>query len=79
MLHSAVERKFEIIGEATNQMLLLDPEMAQYITHARNIVGLRNRLIHGYDVVNPELIWAAITRNLPLLIHEVQDLLNQPE
>jgi uncharacterized protein with HEPN domain len=57
MLHSAVERQLEIIGEALNQLDKADPELAARIPHLRQIVGLRNILIHGYAVVKHELIW----------------------
>jgi uncharacterized protein with HEPN domain len=51
LLRSAVERQFEIIGEALNQVLRLEPAMETRITHARRIVAFRNRLIHAYAVV----------------------------
>jgi uncharacterized protein with HEPN domain len=55
LLHSAVERQLEIIGEALNQ------------AHLRQIVGLRNILIHGYAVVKHDLIWRSVREDLSQL------------
>jgi uncharacterized protein with HEPN domain len=55
MLRSAVERQFEIIGEALNQAEMEDSELAAAIPDLRRIVGLRNRIIHGYDSVDDQL------------------------
>jgi uncharacterized protein with HEPN domain len=50
-LRYAVERCFEIAGEALTQLNKLDPSIAQQITDWRAIIGFRNVLIHGYAVV----------------------------
>lgn len=71
----AVERNIEIIGEAMNRLLKADETLT--IENARKIVDTRNRIIHGYDSVSEEIIWAIITRDLPLLQQEVKDLLNK--
>lgn len=75
LLHSAVERQLEIIGEALNQLATLAPDVAGHIAHLRQIVGLRNVLIHGYAVVNHGLIWRAIHEDLPRLRATVDGLL----
>ena len=74
MLKRAVERNLEIIGEATNRILALKPDIA--ITSARKIVDTRNRISHGYDSVSDEIVWAIIIRDLPLLKEEVEKLLS---
>ncbi len=74
LLHSAVERQLEIIGEALNQLAKVAPDVAGRITHLRQIVGLRNILIHGYAVVNHALIWRAIHEDLPQLRASVDGL-----
>lgn len=71
----AIERNLEIIGEATNRILLKNPEIK--ITNARRIVDTRNRIIHGYDKVSDEVIWAIISKDLKQLEKEVIALLKQ--
>ena len=73
MLRRAVEREIEIIGEAMNQVLKIDPDIR--ISSARKIISMRNRVIHGYDDVDDELVWGTIQRHLPILKNEVQELL----
>ena len=69
----AVEREFEIIGEATNQLLKINPDIE--ITSARFIVNLRNKVIHSYDTVDNEIIWKIIMKDLPKLLEDVEALL----
>ncbi len=52
LLRSAVERQFEIIGEALNQLYKIEPAWAERIPQAPQIVAFRNLLIHGYASVN---------------------------
>lgn len=75
MLHSAVERQLEIIGEALSQLAKVAPQLAGEIPDHRQVVGLRNILIHGYAVVNRELIWRAVHENLPGLRAAVDRLI----
>ncbi|HNX56816.1 MAG TPA: DUF86 domain-containing protein [Prolixibacteraceae bacterium] len=74
MLQDAVERNLEIIGEAMNQLLRINPEIQ--ISNARRIVDARNKIIHGYDSVEPVNIWAIVINHLPKLKEEVEELLN---
>jgi uncharacterized protein with HEPN domain len=69
----AVERELEIIGEAINRVLKIEPAIA--ITNARYIVYTRNRIIHGYDTVDENIIWKIIIVDLPLLRTELETLL----
>ena len=69
----AIERNIEIIGEAVNRILQVNPEVS--ISSARKIVDTRNRIIHGYDSVSEEIIWAIVIRDLPVLEKEVNSLL----
>jgi uncharacterized protein with HEPN domain len=72
-LRDAIERRLEIIGEATNRILKIDSTIK--IVHARRIVDLRNKVIHAYDTVNHFTIWAVIINDLPTLKAEVNELL----
>ena len=76
LLRSGVERQFEIIGEAMTRLAKLDRTVAEGITDYRKIVGFRNALIHGYDAINHDTSWGAIQNNLPILLGEVNQLLN---
>jgi uncharacterized protein with HEPN domain len=75
MLRRAVEREFEIIGEAMNNILKIDPKFP--IRHVRRVVNLRNLVIHGYDQVDHAIIWGIISRDLPDLKNDVLKLLNK--
>jgi uncharacterized protein with HEPN domain len=72
---AAVERKFEIIGEACNRLSLRDEATFEKITHAPQIIGFRNRLIHGYDAVDHAIVWDVVKTKLPLLRGEIDLLL----
>ena len=67
LLQSAVERQAEIIGEALKQALDLDPSLSQRIPDFRRIVAFRNRLIHGYADISPEIVWGIATDDIPRL------------
>jgi uncharacterized protein with HEPN domain len=69
----AVERNIEIIGEAVNRILL--QKSGIQITNARKIVDTRNRIIHGYDSVSAEILWAIVLRDIPSLKIEIQMLM----
>ena len=76
MLRSAVERQFEIIGEALAQLARLDTELAAHITDYRRIIAFRNILIHGYTQIDDLLVWDIVETKLPLLHHQVVSLLD---
>ena len=70
----AVERELEIIGEAINNLLKTNPKVN--ISFARQMVDLRNKVIHAYDNVNDLVIWGIVINHLPTLEQEVQNLLS---
>ena len=74
---AAVERKFEIIGEALNRLHGNHPELARRIPQLRRIVDFRNLLSHGYDRVLPDRVWSYAEGNLPELRQIVQTLLTE--
>ncbi|MDD4193309.1 MAG: DUF86 domain-containing protein [Mangrovibacterium sp.] len=71
----AIERNIEIIGEAINRILNVNPEIK--ITNARKIVDTRNRIIHGYDRVSEDIIWAIVSNDLKKLKQEILNLLDE--
>jgi len=72
----AVERDFEIIGEALNRIKHIDIELLENISEYQRIISFRNILIHGYDIVDETIVWQAVTNHLPALIEEVKTILN---
>jgi len=75
MLRSAVERQFEIIGEALNQMLRYDPTIASRISNWKKIIAFRNRLVHGYSSIDDAVVWGVLEENLQRLQTEINSLL----
>lgn len=75
ILKRAVERDLEIIGEVINRILKQDPYFP--IENAKRIVGLRNQIIHAYDSISDENIWAIISKHIPLLKKEVTEIINK--
>jgi uncharacterized protein with HEPN domain len=72
----AVERNFEIIGEALNRIKYTDSELLEKISEHHRIIGFRNILIHGYDIVDETIVWQAVTNHLPILVKEVKEILS---
>ncbi len=77
MLRAAVERKFEIIGEALAQLAKRDPPVAARIGEHRRNIAFRNILVHGYADVDDRLVWDIIESRLPRLRREVATMLGE--
>ena len=75
LLRRAVEREFEIIGEALKRLSESDPAAAARVSELRTIISFRNRVIHGYDTVDDMVVWGITESRLPLLLSEVATLL----
>ena len=69
---AAVERKFEIIGEALNRIKKTDLDLLAEIDNWREIIGFRNVIAHGYDIVEDELVWDSIKTDIPLLLEQLK-------
>ena len=76
LLDLAVTRLLEIIGEAANRVPLTEQALYPEIPWAQ-IVALRNRLIHGYDSVDLDIVWQIIQHDLPALVITLQKILNE--
>jgi uncharacterized protein with HEPN domain len=68
----AVERDLMIIGEAISNIIRLDKDAA--ISSAKDIVGLRNIIVHAYDAIDPALLWKILIKDLPVLKEEVSNM-----
>lgn len=75
MLRSAVERQFEIIGEALGQLRKAFPAVATQLPDLPRIVAFRNVLIHGYASIDDQLVWGMVMAYVPGLMLQLQDLL----
>jgi uncharacterized protein with HEPN domain len=73
----AVERSFEIIGEALNRSYKLDPELVDAIPNYRQIISFRNILAHCYDTVEDRIVWGIIEESLPHLLGDLESLLKR--
>jgi len=78
LLRSAVERQYEIIGEALRQLGRADPETAAMVPELSRIVAFRNILIHGYATVDDRLVWGLLESKLPTLATALDLLLAGP-
>jgi uncharacterized protein with HEPN domain len=76
LLRQAVERNFEIIGEAVGRLAKLDPLTAAWISDYSQIISIRNILIHGYVLIDDAQVWEVIRTNVPTLEQEAGDLLS---
>jgi uncharacterized protein with HEPN domain len=77
LVQAAVERKFEVIGEALSQLARLDAQLAERVPDLPQIVAFRNQLLHGYATVNPSTVWNIAQNALPGLLASVQQLLDE--
>ncbi len=77
LLRPAVERHFEIIGEAMNRLARYDPDIAARIGDYPRIIAFRNLLIHGYDLIDHEQVWKVVREQVPLLLNRVELILQE--
>ncbi|MBW6468686.1 MAG: DUF86 domain-containing protein [Anaerosomatales bacterium] len=79
MLRSAVERQFEILGEAMSRALRAEPDIERELVGARTVVDFRNVIAHGYDLLSDRTVWDVATTHLPALRDRVAGLLSTAE
>ena len=77
LLRSAVERQFEIVGEALNKLHQADPELAAEIADLPRMVAFRNVLIHGYATIDDRLVWEIATERAERLVVTLNRLLGE--
>jgi uncharacterized protein with HEPN domain len=81
LVQSAVERQFEIIGEALSQLAKVAPAVVSQIPDYQQVIAFRNILIHGYAVLDQSVVWKVIQGDLPTLekaVHVLLDAAPQP-
>lgn len=77
LIRYAVERQFITLGEALNNIRRRRPELAAGVTRVDQIIGFRNVLVHGYDIVDAQTVWDVLHNDLPLLQRELQSLMDE--
>jgi uncharacterized protein with HEPN domain/predicted nucleotidyltransferase len=78
MLRAAVERQFEIIGEAFVGLRRVDPSLAAQLPDLPKVIAFRNVLIHGYATIDHQIVWDAIRDDLPRLLIALNQMLGTP-
>ena len=79
VIRSAVERQFEIAGEALSQLGEIDKDTFDRVPNAPQIVAFRNFLIHRYAQVNSLLVWGVVQNDLGNLQTAIGKLLEEGE
>lgn len=72
LVRSAVERQLEILGEACGRALAEVPDLRERVPEAALAVALRNRVIHGYDRVENEIVFDTVKRDLAPLVEKIE-------
>ena len=77
LVRSAVERQLEILGEACARLATTDPALFERIPKARLAIGLRNRIIHGYDAIDDETVFQTVLKDLEPMSAQLQAWLEE--
>jgi uncharacterized protein with HEPN domain len=75
-LNLALVRLVEVIGEAANRVPD-DFRSRHSQVPWRQVVGMRNRIIHGYDVIDFDILWSVLQKDLPPLIEALEKIVNE--
>lgn len=68
LVRSGVERQLTILGEAINRAKHDDASaLIEQLPELRQVVGMRNRIIHAYDAVDDEIVWDVVQNKIPVL------------
>ena len=76
MRRSAVERQLEILGEACSRLAKVEPALIESVVNLKLAIGLRNRIIHGYDSVDDEIVYFTVADDLAGLKADLAQLLS---
>lgn len=73
MFRRSVERMTEIIGEAARQVSLSTRDRYPQIPWVA-IIGMRNRIVHDYLGLDPDILWETATLSIPILMDELRKI-----
>lgn len=79
LVQLGIERLFITIAEALKRAEENDADLVARLPDARNIIGMRNRIVHGYDTVDLETVWTAAVKHAPILRKQILELIQQDE
>jgi uncharacterized protein with HEPN domain len=77
MLQLSLVRLVEIVGEAASRVSESTRQRHSHVPWPQ-IAGMRNRLIHGYDFVDYDILWQTVTEDLPALVAALEPLIPAP-
>jgi uncharacterized protein with HEPN domain len=77
VLGLALVRLLEILGEAAGRVPVGQRSQFPAIPWAQ-LIGLRNRLIHAYDQVDPDILWQILVEDVPVLLAELTRIVSPP-
>lgn len=76
-MQSATERQFGIMGEALTRIRDLERPVYDRFPDAEKIVGFRNIIIHGYDIIDPGVLWSIVGGRLNAVKDLVEELIQE--
>ena len=76
-LRSAIERQFEILGEAFNRIDDVDLRFRNRFSEMGEAIGMRNRISHGYDRVSNEFVLIVAQKHIPILADKLSAWLEE--
>lgn len=71
----AILRRVGVVGEAASRVPVADRDQFPSIEW-RNIIGMRQHVVHGYDKVDLDILEGLLTGDLPYLVRQLEDLLS---
>jgi uncharacterized protein with HEPN domain len=77
MLQLSLVRLVEIVGEAASRVSAPTRQQYPQIPWPQ-IAGMRNRLVHGYDFVDYDILWQTVSEDLPALVAALEPLVSGP-
>jgi uncharacterized protein with HEPN domain len=77
-INFAVVRALEIVGEATKRLPMTLRDQYPNIPW-KQMAGMRDRIIHGYDTVDLEIVWDVVKQDIPKIKPQIQQVLRDYE
>jgi len=76
LLHRlSVERLMITLGEALDKAIKEEPDLKIRISDAKQAIDFRHRVVHGYDSVDSNVVSISATRDVPMLLVQIKEIL----